>query len=62
MKYINAFMFFASLAATLFFATGFAYSFIDVKDTISYGLISLIVCIVFGANAFVFEEMETEKK
>ena len=62
MKYVNAFMFSVSLFATLFFATGFAYSFIEVKDTIAYGLISLIVCIVFGANTFFFEEMEMQKK
>lgn len=62
MKHINAFMFFASLTAAFFFAAGYAYGFVSEKDAITYGLIALILCIVFGADTCICEEKEAQRK
>lgn len=61
MKYINAFMFFVSISAAMFFAISFSYDLMEAKNTIAYGLIAFIAAIVFGANAFIFEEQEMNK-
>ena len=61
MKHINAFMFFTSLAAAFFFAAGYAYGFVSETSAIAYGLIALVLCIVFGADTYIFEEKEQKK-
>ena len=62
MKYINGFLLFVSFAATLFFAAGYAYGFVSETNAIAYGLISLVLCIVFGVDTYICEEKETQKK
>ena len=60
MKYVNAFMFFVSLAAAFFFAAGYAYGFVSETNAIAYGLIALTLSIVFGADAYICEEKENK--
>ena len=62
MKYVNAFMFFVSIAAAMFFAISFSYDIMEAKNTIAYGLIAFIAAIVFGADAFMLEENEQKGK
>lgn len=62
MKYLNGILFFASLAASFIIAAGYAYGFINGTNAISYGLIALILCIAFGADTYICEEREEQRK
>ena len=62
MKYVNAFMFFVSIAAAMFFAISFSCELMEIRNSLAYGLIALIAAIVFGADAFMLEENEQKGK